>query len=60
MLFLANLVVGQGVGASALRLTSRAAVRVRCRFLVNTAWALTVCGTREWSLRPDCPNPLSR
>ncbi|EWS65725.1 hypothetical protein Y695_01013 [Hydrogenophaga sp. T4] len=58
MQFLANTVGGQGVGASVLRLTSRATVRVRCFCFVNAGWALAVCGNREWSLRPDYPNPL--
>lgn len=58
MQFLSNTVGGQGVGASVLRLTSRATVRVRCFCFVNAAWALAVCGNREWSLRPDYPNPL--
>lgn len=58
MQFLANMVGGQGVGASVLRLTSRAAVRVRYGFFVNTGRALTVGSNREWSLRPDYPGPL--
>ena len=60
MRFLACMVVGQGVGASVLRLTSRAAVRVRFDFFVNTGWAFNVSGNREWSLRPDYPNTLPR
>jgi|GEM_PF-4509660 len=58
VLLLASTVGGQGVGASVLRRTSRAAVRVRTDGFVNTGWALTLRGNREWSLRPDYPNPL--
>ena len=57
MQFFANMVGGQGVGASVLRLTSRVAVWVRCCCFVNTGQALALCGNREWSLRPDCLNP---
>jgi len=57
---LACAVGGQGVGASALRLTSRAAVPVCFCFFVNAGRALDVWGSREWGLRPDFPNPLPR
>ena len=60
MQFLACMVGGQGVGASALRLTSRAAVRILCCCFVNAGRALTLRGNREWSLRPDYPNHLPR
>lgn len=60
MQFPACRVRGQGVGASVLRLTSRAAVCVRFDFFVNPEPVLTLCGNREWSLRPDYPNPLPR
>jgi hypothetical protein len=60
MQFLACTVGGQGVGASVLRLTSRAAVRVRFGFFVNPEPVLTLCGNRERGLRPDYPNPLPR
>ncbi len=60
MRFFANMVRGQGVGASVLQLTSRAAAWVRCQLFVNTVRALIVCGNREWSLRPDYPDPLPR
>ncbi|MNT68255.1 hypothetical protein D3C72_2064710 [compost metagenome] len=58
MQFLACMVGGQGVGASVLRLTSRASVWVRFDFFVNPEPVLTLGGNREWSLRPDDPNPL--